>query len=682
MKCLLQLQNHCPLGGKVVHKTQVRRPAKFKQTLLNFRDKSLRMVGTAYYFPVYCLNEMKKNYLWLCAALAAGQGLWSQESQESPAKVQQLQEVVVSDSRFQLKRENSGKTVIKITAGELERNQGKTVPEIINTKSGIEITGSRGRDGSVFGVFARGGRGRQVLVVIDGVRVFDPSSFSSEYDLRLLSAADIESIEIIKGAASTLYGTNAATAVINITTKKGAVEKIAANVQSTLGTNQTADNQNYNLASFNNAVSVGGTLDKFSYNAGFSNRYSNGLSAAVTPENDEDTFSHFSTNLRVGYQFSNNFKVSGYGNQTKLNTEFDADRTEAPNRLKLNQERVGFSSTFKYNNGSLHLNAAYTDYETDSKSTSGESILDGKNLVLDFYNKYVINRQWHTILGVNYIKDKAVFTNEADFTILDPYANVVYVSGFGFNLNTGARLNTHSEYGNYFVFNVNPSYAFTTANGYIKLLGSYATSYITPNLTQLFGDFGANPDLKPEENRTIEGGLEYYVNDKIRVSALYFNRNEKNAIDYDLLTFQSINISDEIDVNGIEAEVFWNAHDELGISANYTYTNRKGDGALRIPENKINAALSYAFSDRMNASLRYQYVSSRTDRVFLLPPQTPYNVDLGSFSTVDLYFSKKVLKEKMTLFLNVTNLLNEEFTEVFGFTTKGRNISAGFNLTL
>lgn len=671
-----QLQNHCPLDGKVVCKTQVRRPAKFKQTLLNFRDKGLRM-GQHTILPFIHLNEMKKNYLLLCAALAAGQGLFAQESQQDSVKVQQLQEVVVSDSRFQLKRENSGKTVIKISTDELERNQGKTITEIINTKSGIEITGSRGRDGSVFGVFVRGGRGRQALVIIDGVRVSDPSSFSQEYDLRLLSAADVESIEIIKGAASTLYGTNAATAVINITTKKSSREKIAANVQSTIGTNQTADDQNYNLASFGNAVSVNGTLNKFSYNAAFSNRYSSGLSAAVTPENEEDTFSHFSTNLKLGYQFSDNFEVSIFGNQTKYDTEFDASLAEAPNRAKVRQDRVGVSSSFKYNKGSIHINSAYTDYETDSESTFGESISDGKNLVLDFYNKYVFDSKWHTILGVNYIKDEAVFSSEADFTILDPYANVVYVSDFGFNLNTGVRFNTHSEYGNHLVYNVNPSYAFKTDNGYVKLLGSYATSYITPNLIQLFGDFGANPDLEPEENRTIEGGVEYFVNDKLRLSALYFDRNEKNTIGFDQ-NFTSINVANEIDANGVEVEASWQPSQDFTVDANYTFTERKGDNAIRIPKHKMNLALNYQVCETTGVSISYAYTGERFDTDF----STFTDVALDTFSLVNFYVEHELKPNKLKVFLNANNLLNEEYVEVIGFTTRGRNVNAGFSLTL
>ncbi|WP_285653831.1 TonB-dependent siderophore receptor [Allomuricauda sp. NBRC 101325] len=620
---------------------------------------------------------MKKNHFWLIAMVLAGKGLSAQNVQQDSLKVHQLDEVVVSDSKFELKRENSGKTVIKITAEELKQKQGMTVAEIINSKSGMEITGSRGRDGDVLGVYVRGGRGKQVLVVIDGVRVSDPSTFSQEYDLRLLSPSNIESIEIIKGAASTLYGTNAATAVINITTKKSSQKQIAGSFQTSVGTNQTSEDQNYNFGSISNAVNVNGTLNKFNYAVDFSNRYKSGLSAAVTPANEEDVFSHYSTNVRLGYQITNHFEVSVYGNQTKYNTEYDASNADANNLGKSEQQRAGLSSSYTYGKGSVHVNTAFTDYETNSSDTWGESTTEGKNWVLDLYNKYVFGEQWHTILGVNYIKDEAAFSDIAEFTIVDPYANVVYISDFGLNLNLGGRFNHHSEYGNHVVYNVNPSFVFKTTEGYVKLLGSYATSYITPNLTQLFGAFGSNPDLEPEENRTIEGGLELRANDKLRLSAIYFDRNEKNTIGYDS-NFTSINLADEIDANGVEVEASWFPVQALSINANYTFTERKGDNAIRIPKHKANLSLGYQMTEKINFVLNYAYTGERFDTDFM----TYSDVALDPFSLVNFYMSHDLIQNKLRLFLNAENLLNEDFTEIIGYTTRGRNFRLGLSLNL
>ncbi len=597
-------------------------------------------------------------------------------------RLQELDEVVVSDSRFRIKRENSGKTVIKISAEELERNQGKSIAEIINTKSGIEIAGSRGQQGSVLGVYSRGGRGRQVLILIDGVRVSDPSSSSSEYDLRLLSTAQVASIEIIKGAASTLYGTNAATAVINITTKKASQEKIALSVQSSIGTNQTAADQNFNGSDFSNSAQVNGTFKKFSYLAAFAHQYTDGMSAIITPANEEDIYSRYSATMRVGYQFSEAFDLKITANQTKLHTDFDESfgLQDADYLFLRKQERLGLSSTYRYSDlGSVHLNTAYTTYDSESKSAF-PNMFTGKNVVLDVYNKYNFNNQFYTILGLNYSKDETAFLQNEYFEITDPYANVVYLSDFGLNVNVGARVNTHTAYGNHFVYNVNPSFSFKTDKGYLKILGSYATSYITPSLTQLFGNFGANPDLEPEDNRTIEGGFEYALTNTFRLSSLYFNRKEENFVFYDNATSTFNNAENTINAQGVEVVFTWMAAKNSTFTANYTYTERKGDNAIRIPKHKLNAVFAYSFNERASASLGYALTGERSDTDFSDFPFV--DIPLKSFSLVDLYLGYEIIPNRLKVFLSANNLLNETYTEIIGYTTKGRNVRMGFNLNL
>ncbi|MCP4975880.1 MAG: TonB-dependent receptor [Maribacter sp.] len=622
---------------------------------------------------------MNKKLLGLSAAVLVSAGLSAQEKQNDSIDLQQLDEVVVSDSRFELKRENSGKTVIKIGIEELQRSQGKSVVDIINAKSGIEIAGSRGTNGGILGVFARGGRGRQVLVLIDGVRVSDPSSFSQEYDLRLLSAANIESIEILKGAASTLYGTNAATAVINITTKKVSKRKVALNVQTLRGTNHTSEDQNYNLAQVFNSVQLGGTLDKFTYQVGFSNRYSEGLSAIITPQNHEDSYSQINTDIKLGYQLSHNFKIGIYANQTKLNTEYDESfgLFDADYRFLSDQKRTGLSAEYKYLQGSLHLNTAYTNYDSENKSAF-PSAFTGENYVVDIFNKNTFNDKFHTIVGLNFIKDEAAFATTRDFNIIDPYANLVYVSEFGLNLNVGARYNNHSEYGSHLVYNLNPSFTFKTEDGYVKALTSYATSYITPSLTQLFGNFGANPDLEPEENRTLEGGLEYAIDDKFRVSGVYFNRKEENFVFFDNITGTFGNSEGTIDAQGTEVELNWMPSEKIKFTSNYTFTERKGDAAIRIPKHKVNATLGYVFSKRTFASLDYRYIGERLDTDF----NTFSNAALDPYSLLNVYVEHELLPKRFKVFIGIQNLLNADYVEIIGYTTKGRNINAGINLNL
>ncbi|MBC9794816.1 TonB-dependent receptor plug domain-containing protein [Sinomicrobium weinanense] len=589
-------------------------------------------------------------------------------------EVQQLDEVVVTDSRFELKREHSGKTVIKISAEELEKNQGKNLAEVINTKSGIEIGGSRSNAGQNLGYYVRGGGNRQVLVLIDGVQVTDPSSIYNDFDLRLVDLAQIESVEIVKGAASTLYGNAAATAVISITTKKASEKPVSATFRSSIGTNQAHDDQDYDIADFSNSIAVSGTSGKVNYQAGFAQQYTDGLSAAASGT-ERDPFSRFNTNVKVGYQATERFSVDVFGNYDKFKVDFDgsdpADYTrliDTPDQSMSKQYRVGVVPKFDYGNGSVQASVAYNKIERETRS-AGSTVYNANSLVVDVFNKYNFNDRFYTIVGVNYMNNEAEFDRDRDFSVVDPYANVVWVSGFGLNMNAGARLNNHSEYGTHFTYNLNPSYTFSLENDrYIKALGSFSTSYIAPSLSQLYGYFGPNPDLDPEEDRTLEGGLEF-GSGAWRLSALYFNRKEKDYIFYGPEGY--VNVNEDFNVNGVEAEISIKPLDFMQLDANYTFTEKKDELLLRIPKHKINATAGFTLCPTTFASVSYQYMDDRLDAG---------NVEMDSFSIFDVYLSHSILKDKMKLFANVSNIFNEDYVELVGYTTRGRNVRVGFSL--
>ena len=151
------------------------------------------------------------------------------------------------------------------------------------------------------------------MVLIDGIQVTDPSQLSGDYDFRLLNLNQIESIEITKGAASTLYGSGAASAVISITTKTANANKISTVISSSTGTNQTEADQNYDLADFTNSVAFSGTLNKLTYRTAFNQHFSDGLSAAISDINEKDTFSKQGVDINFGYSFNEAFSLNIFG---------------------------------------------------------------------------------------------------------------------------------------------------------------------------------------------------------------------------------------------------------------------------------------------------------------------------------------------------------------------------------
>lgn len=620
---------------------------------------------------------MKKRLLYVGILFAIS----ITHAQQDSLQVEKLDEIVISDSRFQLKRENSGKTIIKIDAKEIENSQGKTLSEIINTKSGIEINGSRSNGAQNLSTFIRGGNNRQVLVLIDGIQISDPSQIENDFDLRLLDINQIESIEIIKGAASTLYGNKASTAVINITSKKSSKEPISASFSSTIGTNQSSDDKTNNITDFTNHVSVNGTAKKVNYLASFAHQFTDGLSA-VKNGTERDAFNRINVNTKIGYQISDQFSITVFGNHTKFKAHFDNTFPieDADFLSKSEQNRIGFSSKYSYGNGSFNLNTSYNDIFREIESFFPNTF-SGKSIVVDGFNKYIFNNSFYTILGVNYIQNKTDFINEEETNTIDPYANLVYVSDFGLNLNLGARFNNHSEYGSHLTYNLNPSFTYKFNDNYLKFLGSYSTSFIEPTLNKLFGFFGPNPNLEPEENTTIEAGFELKLNNNLRFNAIGFNRKEENFIDYviiDPVTFegQYQNSNQEFEVNGIEVELNCKIVKNLAFNANYTFTERKDIVSLRIPKHKANASLNYDINKKTFASISYQYIDDRLDTDFSIFE----NKTLDSFSLVDVFFSRQLIQNRLNMSISVSNILDEEYTEVIGFTTKGRNYKLGFKL--
>jgi len=623
----------------------------------------------------------------------------SQNSKDS-VKVQTLDEVVLSDSRFELTREKSGKVITKITSEELDQLQGQSIAQIINRTAGVEITGVRSNAGQNLDYLVRGGRNRQVLVMIDGIQVTDPSQIANVYDLRLLNPDQVDSIEILKGASSTLYGSGAATAVINIKLKEASKKAFHINLRSTVGSNQPASDSNFAIEDFRNSVAINGTLDSFSYLASFGQQFTDGLSA-IEAGTESDPFNAYNGLLKLAYQFSNKLSLKAYGSFDNIEAAFDDSFTglDANNLSISEQFRIGVSPEFSYENGSLRVNAAYNNIERTIESAF-PSIFRSESFVLDAFNKYNFNNRFYAVLGFNYQNNQmesftvpfgnndlelSIDSDLAEFTIMDPYVNVVYVSDFGLNVNAGVRVNHHSQYETNFVYSINPSYRIETDFGYLKAMLSYSTAFITPSLFQLFEPSFGNSDLDPEENQTLELGGEISIDGVGVFSLVYFNRREQNFIDFrdtGNFVFQYQNVEDQFTASGLELVAQFTIGESLRLNGNVTYTKVEDDLSLRIPEIMGNARIDYTPFPKTVVSLSYQYNGERNDSFFNNDTFENELATLSAFGLLDIYLAQDIMNGKMSVFANVTNILNEDYQELLGFTTRGRNVNLGFNLNL
>ncbi len=622
----------------------------------------------------------------------------AQEQDSIPTEI--LKEIVVSDTKFAMSKEKSGKIIEVISSKDLEQKKGQSLATILSQVAGVEVNGNQSFGGKNVGLYIRGGRNRQVVIYIDGVPVNDASAIGLDYDLRLISAQQIERIEIMKGASSTLYGTGAATGVINITLKKTSDEKIGGNAFWNFGTQNTANTSKIAAQDVSQGISVYGKQQKISFVSSLNHTNTNGISEAKGIDFEEDSFSRINLNQKIGFDFSDKLKLNFFAAYDKIKNTFDNPfggnsfvSDDVFNNSSSEQFRIGFNPKYFYNKGEFNLNTSFSTLDrTINQFNSWTNAVDvydyfSKNISIDALNKYKLSNSFFAVLGMQYqyvsmaqFDDyTAIRFENAKFSILDPYATLVYNSNFGFNLNAGLRLNTHSLYGNHWVYNINPSYKIQ--NLPLKFIASYSTAYITPSLYQLYSSFG-NLDLKPEENSTIETGFEVELLDKkVKINTIAFYREEENNVDFftNPITFRSNynNIDGKYTVKGIEASIDVNVSDKIELKTNYTFMQPEEALSRLIPKHKLNSSIHFMVSNRTNFDVSYQYVSGRNDAFFDMISFANSAVELSKYHLVNANFRHEILKNRLSLFGSISNILNEDFDEVIGYSTRGRNFKIG-----
>ncbi|MDT0552043.1 TonB-dependent receptor plug domain-containing protein [Urechidicola vernalis] len=640
---------------------------------------------------------MKKNtfYLAVCVVLMAQNLALAQEQQEK--EVEQLDEIFLSDTKFELKKENSGKIIYKISQKDIQQNSGKTIIDLLDNIPGIEINGNNNVAGSNIGIYIRGGRNRQVAIAIDGVLLNNPTGIAASFNLNLIDVNQIESIEILKGSSSTLYGSGAATGVINIKLKKAVKSPFNIDYLASIGTNNSQRTSSNSLENLEQNLSMNGSLDKFNYLLSFSLKKEDGISAANDKNSpipfETDAFLSENALMKLGYKVSDDLSIGFFGNFNSYDYDYDGGAyfDSSINNGTESNIQFGLTSDYKYKKGNLKLTVSSSDLDREFDSYNGFSgTIDhyeykGTSLFAEAINKFELSESSSFILGVNFQEfDNQTNTpfgdidkDVANYSTFDPFVSYLYTNANGFNLNVGARLNNHSEYGSHLVYHINPSYnLISNAKTNLKVLGSYSTAFIAPSTYQLFSFYG-NLDLEPEENATAEIGLEFSNNKWLDTNVVFFNRDEENAIILpDFITYQNADYT--INAKGIETSVNLEPTTFLNLNLSHTFTEKSADVDY-IPKHKFVVGVGVVPFKKAFININYKNVGERTyfDQwgSFGTPGE---DVILDAYSLVDVGMNYTF--NHLTLFALASNLFNVDYEDVLGYSTKGRNFKLGLRL--
>ena len=622
------------------------------------------------------MKKLKTNFLTM---LYSGIILAQNTSLDTLAISNYLDEVVLTDTRFALKRSQSGKTVIKINSEEIEQFSGLGLGVLLSTHVGIDVIGKNLHSGQNQTLSIRAGRNRQVLILVDGIRVSDPSRIDNDFDINLLNMDMIESIEIVKGAASSLYGSSAAAGIINIVTKK-TKESIRLIAKRTWSTVQVSNQALDKINAGNQLINISGRLANsgISMNLNYAKSHSNGMSSVKGDEVDPFKKVNFNTgfNGKIGNQFY--WQINW--NEDDINSNYDNSYPieDADFEFSTKLSRYALNTKFKYNKGSINLNAGMQKNIREFKS-SFPSINQSMNLNIDLFNKYIFNNKFYTILGFQYQKANMEATDKTENYQTDIYLNSVYIAPSGLNFNFGFRYNIHESYRGHIIYSFNPSYSIKIdQNRQIKFLSSYSKAFISPSLYQLYDTNYGNLSLQPENNLSFEFGFEI-LSDENLFNAVYFNRKQNptlifNITSTELKPFGGYDNSDiEITYSGVELSYNLRLFEKAKTRLNYIFSETTNGDLRSIPKHSFTGVIDIPVLSQTNLNLIGQFTGNRIANDF---------TQLEPYSLYTLQVNHKVEKFKLNLFFGIFNIFDTQYVIIPQYQSRGRNILMGLTVEI
>ena len=629
--------------------------------------------------------------------------------------------VVVTATRTPVNPYESGAAVLTLESDELENKQPTSVAEALRFLPGAIVT-NLGQRGGLTSLFVRGGESRYNKVLIDGVPSNDVGGL---FNPETVPTYQLDRLEFVRGAESTLYGSDAMTSVLQVFTATGRTP--APEIR--FG----ADGGNFSTA--HGYASLAGAHGRFDYNLfadqfntegdGPNAEYSNSLQGANIGARLTDWAAlrvrvrHY--NVRTGVQGQWNF------NGTPLLPP-DMDQRTRSNIL-LGSVDLNLTSGTRWQ----HRLRGY-DYNHRRFGIDTISDRDCFNFFIDcpFVNKEHLNRagfeyqgefsprSWaHTTFGYEFENENGFLTENFTGLLSDPgdqahglrRNHAVYAQQFlayqRFSFWGGLRYVHNESFGNRAVPRAAVTFLLLRGGdfrGATRLHFAYGEGIKEPRFEETFG-IGSfilpNPDLKAEENRSLEGGVQQdFGTGCYSLSANYYHNLFRNQITFQsfgppTFTGEFVNLNRSF-AHGAELEFHARPRTPLSISTGYVYTSTQilraplsfspltaeGRPLLRRPKHSGSLLVSYSVA-RWGGTFAGTFMGTRPDSDFLFCPSpgipacpVPAIDHAAGYARFDVG-GWYALNHYMTAYLNLENLFDKHYEDAVGFPGLGRSIRAG-----
>ena len=571
-----------------------------------------------------------------------------------------LPDIVVTAARTEIESKELSAATTVYTRKDIERLQVKTIPELLNGTSGVDMV-QNGGYGQPTSTYIRGTNTSDVLVLIDGIRVGAISSGTTAFEF--IPIDQIEKVEIVRGPQSSLYGSEALGGVIHIFTRKGNESK---NPSVTLD----AGGGSYDTAKGSGTVS--GKWNNSWYNLGASHIDSQGFNA-TRPINMsyapfKNGYSNTGINSRIGHYFNNKAEIEASFIRSEGTDNYNSWVGAANGNLQgqfVNQAVSGSGSLYVQDNWRSTLRVGQS---IDNRSDIYNGYFNTSRWSTSWLNDLTISPNHKLTMGADYHLDE--LDSDTSFTKKSRYDVGVFTELHSQLLKdyfiTGSlRGDNNQTFGDYLTGNIGSRYNW---NHGISLLANFGNGFRAPTFNELYyppipayGMINGNPNLKPEQSTSVESGLAGdHEWGKWEVRA--YHTEITNLIGSYSPAYQSINIG-KAQIDGIETVISsqfmgWNGK----LNLNLLNPINKADNTRLI--GRADKTLSFDLSRAIGKFDVGTYIVAQGDR--------HYSTNTSGYVTVDLRSAYHINKSWI-LNAKLSNLLDEQYQTVYSYNTMGRN---------
>ena len=718
---------------------------------------------------------MKHMLMLLLFALSMGVNI-SLATVDEPldtSKVYPMKEVVVTATRSDKDVSSVGRSVTVITREQLQNSVYNSLGEVLSEQEGMYVVGVGQNPGMIQSLFMRGAGNNHTAILVDDVRILDPSSPNNALDLSDLSLTDLERVEVVRGGHSTLYGSSAIGGVINLITKRNNAPGVSASGELTAGTFGAGASE-FAQRLFLNYGTVGGL-----YASGeVGNFRSRGLDATVdtvTAPNifkhrDKDGFTHTDVVGKIGFRDAEwDLHVSLKNSRQKADIDSRAFVDDNNSTIDFKRNLMTYGASHRFDeHGQLRFVGGYSTMTRlavddssviDAAGHTDQTYSDGRWRGTTATNELQANVTFkgvEGVLGVGLYRETMTiqtyfysglfgpFEYRTNLDSLDLHTSTksifVHVELNGSLLDDGlrplllalgGRVYNHSSFRTKATFEINPTLRIGDRS---LLYASYSSGFNAPSLYQLFtpernylsGIMRGNRNLQPETSRSFEVGVKSTISEDVKLSASYFHSTVDNVIEYVYLWDKNIPIDslgtdwrrDDFrgdtylnlgtqTTRGVELSFTSRLSEKVSLAGNISFVsgslkyrpseiqmvqtegnhvqlynsgafvNKEVEtlGLVRRP-NTANLSLTYLPLTELAFRVNLRMVGPRGD-VFYDTGLGPFGalgtVPVADYTLVDVSGRFNV-GTHVSLLVRAENVFDTRYSEIKGFTTRGRGL--------